>query len=152
MTKDEESMMTLPKLMAQLEFLNSDSMSKYEKILNKTTESALEMLSNSIADGSLALDPESLVNAVKVLTNARHIINDDKRKLLETTLRGTAMLKAVQNDSKSKKEDNQSLLDKYFNAQLPEGQSLEDTAKNSVFNFEDEIIDDDKSTESSSDQ
>lgn len=152
MTKDEDSMMTLPKLMAQLEFLNSDSMSKYEKILNKTTESALEMLSNSIADGSLALDPESLVNAVKVLTNARHIINDDKRKLLETTLRGTAMLKAVQNDSKSKKEDNQSLLDKYFNAQLPEGQSLEDTAKNSVFNFEDEIIDDDKSTESSSDQ
>lgn len=154
MTKDESSIVMLPRLMQQLELMNSETMIEYEKKLNETAEKALNALQGIIDDGSLALDPESLVEAVKNLTHARHIISEDKRKLLETTIRGTVMLKAINDESKKKDDSNEkSLLDKYFTQSLPEGTTIEDTAKNSVFNMDDEVIEDevDNDTESSSD-
>ena len=101
-TNNEKLSEILPMLREQYDFINSTSVKEYEDKLSKVTNKALSSLENAIDDGTLALDPEQLVAAVKVLTKSKADITESKRRLIETLLRGEVMIKALE----PKKGDN----------------------------------------------
>lgn len=101
-TNNEKLSEILPMLREQYDFINSTSVKEYEDKLSKVTNKALSSLENIIDDGSLSLDPEQLVAAVKVLTKSKADITESKRRLIETLLRGEVMIKALE----PKKSDN----------------------------------------------
>lgn len=101
-TNNEKLSEILPMLREQYDFINSTSVKEYEDKLSKVTNKALSSLENAIDDGTLALDPEQLVAAVKVLTKSKADITESKRRLIETLLRGEVMIKALE----PKKSDN----------------------------------------------
>lgn len=101
-TNNEKLSEILPMLREQYDFINSTSVKEYEDKLSKVTNKALSSLENIIDDGTLALDPEQLVAAVKVLTKSKADITESKRRLIETLLRGEVMIKALE----PKKNDN----------------------------------------------
>jgi len=101
-TNNEKLSEILPMLREQYDFINSTSVKEYEDKLSKVTNKALSSLENAIDDGTLALDPEQLVAAVKVLTKSKADITESKRRLIETLLRGEVMIKALE----PKKNDN----------------------------------------------
>ena len=110
-TNNEKLSEILPMLREQFDFINSDSVKKYEEKLSSTTDKALSELSRIIEDGSLALDPEQLVAAVKVLSKAKSDITENKRRLIETLLRGEVMIKALEpNKEKGKGGDTNALM------------------------------------------
>ena len=103
-TNNEKLSEILPMLRQQFDFINSPVSKEYEEKLSKVTGESLSELERIISDGTLALDPEQLVNAVKVLTAAKKDITESKRKLLETLLRGEIMMKAI-DAPKNQKDD-----------------------------------------------
>ena len=109
-TNNDKLSEILPMLREQFDFINSKSVKDYEDKLAKTTDKALDELYRILDDGSLALDPEQLVAAVKTLSKAKSDVNESKRKLIETLLRGEVMIKALE-PKKGKSEDNSALLE-----------------------------------------
>lgn len=109
-TNNDKLSEILPMLREQFDFINSKSVKDYEDKLAKTTDKALDELYRILDDGSLALDPEQLVAAVKTLSKAKADVNESKRKLIETLLRGEVMIKALE-PKKGKGEDNSALLE-----------------------------------------
>lgn len=102
----------LPSVHTMLGALNNKDFNDYEKTLDDATKKSIGELKRIIDDGTLALDPEQLVSAVKVLTNAKKDILESKRKLYDTCIRGEVMIKALeQNDNKGKGKDSSVLLD-----------------------------------------
>lgn len=102
----------LPSVHTMLGALNNKEFNDYEKTLDDATEKSIGELKRIINDGTLALDPEQLVAAVKVLTTAKKDILESKRKLYDTCIRGEVMIKALeQNDNKGKGKDSSVLLD-----------------------------------------
>lgn len=109
-TNNEKLSEILPMLREQYDFINSKSVKDYEDKLTEVTNKALASLEGIIDDGSLALDPEQLVAAVKVLTKSKADITESKRKLIETLLRGEVMIKALE-PKKGAGNDNNALLE-----------------------------------------
>lgn len=109
-TNNEKLSEILPMLREQYDFINSKSVKDYEDKLAEVTNKALSSLEDIIDDGSLALDPEQLVAAVKVLTKSKADITESKRKLIETLLRGEVMIKALE-PKKNNPADNNALLE-----------------------------------------
>lgn len=108
--KELESM--LPDVRTMLHALDDKNFTEYERKLEEATGKAIDALTGIIEDGSLALDPEQLVAAVKVLTNAKKDIIESRRKLMETCVRGEVMIRALEQDDKSK--DSNSVLLEYL--------------------------------------
>lgn len=100
----------LPDFKKELDALRSDSFMKYESKLNEATDIAIDALNEIIEDGTLKMDPEQLVKAVEVLTKARKDISEQKRKLIETIIRGEVMMKALE----PKKDAGTTLLEDYL--------------------------------------
>lgn len=115
----------LPEFKKELDYLNSESFTKYEEKLSKVTVSALDALNEIIEDDTLKMDPEQLVSAVRVMTTARKDILESKRRLLETVIRGEVMLKAV--EPKGKEGGGDSLLLDYMK------KNIENNSKSSIF-------------------
>lgn len=74
----------------------SKEFTEYESKLDDATANAIKELNSIITNGTLAMDPEQLVAAVKVLTKAKVDIIESKRKLLDTCIRGEVMIKALE--------------------------------------------------------
>lgn len=131
MTKDVDSLKTmekmLPEFKKELDYLNSDSFRDYEKKLSDVTTSALDSLDDIIKDETLKMDPEQLVNAVRVMTTARKDIMESKRRLLETVIKGEVMMRAVDTDKDKDKNNNGSLLLDYMK------KNIENKANSSIF-------------------
>lgn len=109
--KELESM--LPDVRTMLHALDDKNFTDYEKKLEEATGKAIDALSGIIEDGTLALDPEQLVAAVKVLTNAKKDIIESRRKLMETCVRGEVMIRALEQQP-DKGKDNSSVLLEYL--------------------------------------
>ena len=86
----------LPDIKKEFDILSSESFEKYEEKLRTATTKAISALQSIIEDGTLALDPEQLVQAVKTLTKANVDIVDSKRRLMETLIKGEVMMKALE--------------------------------------------------------
>ncbi|MBR6401834.1 MAG: hypothetical protein IKS48_00455 [Eubacterium sp.] len=110
-TNNEKLSEILPMLREQYDFINSKSVKDYEDKLTKVTNKALASLEGIIDDGSLALDPEQLVAAVKVLTKSKADITESKRRLIETLLRGEVMIKALEPKKNDNGDKNDALLE-----------------------------------------
>jgi hypothetical protein len=93
--------------------MESKEFTDYESKLDDATTNAINALNGIITDGTLAMDPEQMVAAVKVLTKAKTDIIESKRKLLDTCIRGEVMIKALEQD-KNKDKDNNSVLLEYL--------------------------------------
>jgi len=128
MTKDRQIFETLPALQKEIDQFQNESFSVYTKKLDEATNKALQSLTEIIEDGTLSLDPEQLVAAVKVLTTAKREISDSKRRLIETAIRGQAMMMALDDKGGDKKE---SLLDKYIDSTISDKDG--DGEENSMF-------------------
>lgn len=126
---NDELKNVLPDLQKEFDVLNSDSFQEYEEKLTIATNKAIKSLENIIDDGTLALDPEQLVNAVKTLTKAKSDIMDSRRKLTETLIKGQVMLKALQ-PPKNENQDN--VLLEYLKANNLNTE-IADTSSNSIF-------------------
>ena len=126
---NDELKNVLPDLQKEFDVLNSDSFQEYEEKLTIATNKAIKSLENIIDDGTLALDPEQLVNAVKALTKAKSDIMDSRRKLTETLIKGQVMLKALQ-PPKNENQDN--VLLEYLKANNLNTE-IADTSSNSIF-------------------
>ena len=126
---NDELKNVLPDLQKEFDVLNSDSFQEYEEKLTIATNKAIKSLENIIDDGTLALDPEQLVNAVKTLTKAKSDIMDSRRKLTETLIKGQVMLKALQ-PPKNENQDN--VLLEYLKANNLDTE-IADTSSNSIF-------------------
>jgi len=100
----------LPDVRMMLHTLDDKNFTDYEKKLEEATGKAIDALSSIITDGTLALDPEQLVAAVKVLTSAKKDIIESRRKLMETCIRGEVMIRALEQPDKNK-NSNSALLD-----------------------------------------
>ena len=111
----------LPDFKKELDALNSDSFQEYEKKLNDATNNAIDALNDIIDDGTLKMDPEQLVKAVETLTKARKDISEQKRKLIETIIRGEVMMKALE----PKKDAGTSLLEDYLKKEAVDGTAKE---------------------------
>lgn len=116
-TNNEKLSEILPMLRQQFDFINSPVSKEYEEKLSKVTGESLSELERIISDGTLALDPEQLVNAVKVLTAAKKDITESKRKLLETLLRGEIMMKAIDTPKNQKDDGKTNALIDYMKRQ-----------------------------------
>ena len=90
--------------------MDSGNFSNYENTLDDVTNKAIGELKRIIEDQTLALDPEQMVAAVKVLTKAKIDIIESKRKLLDTCIKGEVMIKALE-QPKDNKNANSALLD-----------------------------------------
>lgn len=110
-TNNEKLSEILPMLREQYDFINSKSVKDYEDKLTEVTNKALASLEGIIDDGSLALDPEQLVAAVKVLTKSKADITESKRRLIETLLRGEVMIKALEPKKNDNGDKNDALLE-----------------------------------------
>ena len=139
-TNNEKLSEILPMLRQQFDFINSPVAKEYEEKLSKVTGKSLSELERIISDGTLALDPEQLVNAVKVLTAAKKDITESKRKLLETLLRGEIMMKAI-DAPKNQKDDGKTnaLLDYMKRQNLDKPQ----TTSTSIFEQVNQLSDED---------
>lgn len=76
--------------------MSSKDFTDYEDKLDKATSKAITALEGIIDDGSLALDPEQMVAAVKTLTKAKTDIIESKRRLFDTCIKGEVMIKALE--------------------------------------------------------
>ena len=123
----EELQNRLPDFKKELEYLNSKSFTDYEKKLDTATGNSIDALNDIIEDNTLKMDPEQLVNAVKVLTSAKKDIMEGKRRLLETVIRGEAMMKALEQNTK-KDSGGSSMLEDYI-----QNQKMIDNGNNSIF-------------------
>lgn len=124
----------LPSVHTMLDALNNKDFSDYEKKLDTATAEAIKALQGIITDGTLAMDPEQLVAAVKVLTGAKKDILESKRKLYDTCIRGEVMIKALeQNNDKGKGKDSSILLDYLEKNNLNTALDKTGTAPKSVF-------------------
>jgi len=85
--------------------MDSGNFSDYENTLDDVTNKAIGELKRIIEDQSLALDPEQMVAAVKVLTKAKIDIIESKRKLLDTCIKGEVMIKALEQPKDNKNEN-----------------------------------------------
>ena len=131
--KELENM--LPDFKKELDYLHSKSFTEYEDKLNEATGNSIDALNEIIEDQTLKMDPEQLVNAVKVLTSAKKDIMEGKRRLLETVIRGEAMMKALEQNTK-KDSGGSNLLEDYLQKQ----QSI-DNGNNSIFQQVDKLQD-----------
>ena len=122
----------LPDFKKELDCLRSTSFKEYESKLERATEKALEKLEDLIDDGTLALDPEQLVNAVKVLTTSRKDIMENKRRLIETIMKGEIMLKAME----PKPDENNSALLDYMKNNMKQLENTESSIFQQVNNLE----------------
>ncbi len=91
--------------------MDSKEFSDYENKLDSATTNAINALNGIITDGTLAMDPEQMVAAVKVLTKAKTDIIESKRRLLDTCIRGEVMIKALEQPPKDNKGANSVLLE-----------------------------------------
>ena len=121
----------LPDLRKELNVFNSDNFKDYEELLTKATTKVIKELERITEDGSLALDPEQLVAAAKVLTKARIDIMDSKRKLFETVVKGEVMIKALE-PPKDKDDNSNAMLD-YMKAMNLSPEAVKQSARNSIF-------------------
>lgn len=101
-TKELESI--LPDIRTMLGALQTKEFNDYEKKLNDATAEAISTLQQIIADGTLALDPEQTINAVKTLTQAKKDILESKRRLLDTCIRGEVMIRSLEQKPKDANE------------------------------------------------
>lgn len=124
---DEESMEKLPDLIKQLTLVNSESFNEYEKRIDKCLEKTMKGFEDMVDSGILSTDPQAMVEAVSVLTKAKNSISESKRRMIETTMRGLALNKAVKGDKPM------TALDKWTEKQRLEGRSIEETASNGMF-------------------
>lgn len=139
-TNNEKLSEILPMLRQQFDFINSPVSKEYEEKLSKVTGESLSELERIISDGTLALDPEQLVNAVKVLTAAKKDITESKRKLLETLLRGEIMMKAIDTPKNQKDDGKTNALIDYMKRQnLDKSQ----TTSTSIFEQVNQLSDED---------
>lgn len=104
----------LPDLRRELDLFNKASFAEYEETLDRVTSKAMSALETIIADGTLALDPEQLVNSVKVLTKAKTDIYETRRRLVETVVKGEVMMRALEPPEDKKKGGNSSVLEEYL--------------------------------------
>ena len=116
----------LPEFKKELDYLNSETFIQYEEKLSKVTGNVLDALNEIIDDETLKMDPEQLVNAVRVMTTARKDIMESKRRLLETVIRGEVMMKAI--EPNKGKEGNTSLLEEYM-----KNKGIENNPSSSIF-------------------
>ena len=124
----------LPSVHTMLDALNNKDFSDYEKKLDDATAEAIKALQGIITDGTLAMDPEQLVAAVKVLTGAKKDILESKRRLYDTCIRGEVMIKALeQNNDKGKGKDSSVLLDYLEKNNLNTSLDKTGTSPKSVF-------------------
>ena len=130
MIDNNELAAILPDLRKELNVFNSAHFKNYEELLTKATAKSISELERIIDDGSLALDPEQLVGAVKVLTRAQMDVMDSKRKLFETVVKGEVMMKAIE---PPKKDENTSALADYIKAMNLPPDAIQKTAQNSIF-------------------
>lgn len=122
---NSDLMKAFPDFQKELDALNSESFHEYEDKLNKVTNKAIDALKSLIDDGTLSLDPEQLINAVKVLTKARTDIMDSKRKLSEMLVRSEVMLRAIE-PPKGNGNETTSLLQDYMTKIDNSGKSMWD--------------------------
>lgn len=102
----------LPSLKKLAESIDSGNVSQYEKDIEETAQKAVDMLSEMIDEEIFKMDPEQAVVAVKVLTKARIDVFESRRKLVETIIKGEAMMKALELQEKEKNgKGNSALLD-----------------------------------------
>ena len=102
----------LPSLKKLAESIDSGNVSQYEKDIEETAQKAVDMLSEMIDEEIFKMDPEQAVAAVKVLTKARIDVFESRRKLVETIIKGEAMMKALELQEKEKNgKGNSALLD-----------------------------------------
>ena len=102
----------LPSLKKLAESIDSGNVSQYEKDIEETAQKAIDMLSEMIDEEIFKMDPEQAVAAVKVLTKARIDVFESRRKLVETIIKGEAMMKALELQEKEKNgKGNSALLD-----------------------------------------
>ena len=92
----------LPDFKEELDYLKSKNFTDFEDKLSEATNKAMDTLCDMIDNGTLALDPEQAINAVKVLATARKDLMESRRKLLETVIRGEVMMKALEPPSGKK--------------------------------------------------
>lgn len=108
-TKELQSI--LPDIRTMLGALQTKEFNDYESKLNDATAKAIDTLNQIIADGTLALDPEQTINAVKTLTQAKRDILESKRRLLDTCIRGEVMIRSLE---QPKNSDESSILLDYI--------------------------------------
>lgn len=101
----------LPSVHTMLDALNDQDFKDYESKLGKATGKAINALEEIIDDQTLKMDPEQLVNAVKVLTKAKSDILESKRRLYDTCIKGEVMIKALEQDKNKDKKGSNVLLD-----------------------------------------
>lgn len=137
-TPDNETLKSmLPDIQKEFEILSSKSFENYEEKLREATSRAIGALQGIIDDGTLALDPEQLVQAVKTLTKANVDIVDSKRRLMETLIKGEVMMKALE---PPKDMNNNSVFQEYIERQ----KKLQIGANaNSIFNDIDNSVKED---------
>lgn len=124
----------LPSVHTMLDTLNDQDFKDYESKLGKATGKAIKALEEIIDNQTLAMDPEQLVAAVKVLTKAKSDILESKRRLYDTCIRGEVMIKALeQNDNKGKGKDSSALLEYLEKNNLNTKLNEKGTAPTSVF-------------------
>jgi hypothetical protein len=122
----------LPDLRKELNVFNSDNFKNYEDLLTKATSKAIKELERITEDGILALDPEQLVAAVKVLTKARMDVMDSKRKLFETVVKGEVMMKALEPPKDNKNDSSNAMLE-YMKAMNLSPEAIKKSTQNSIF-------------------
>lgn len=101
----------LPSIHTMLHALDNQDFRNYEEKLNGATGKAIDALEEIIDNQTLAMDPEQLVNAVKVLTKAKTDILESKRKLYDTCIKGEVMIKALDKDNNKNNKDSDVLLE-----------------------------------------
>jgi len=101
----------LPELKNAFGVFSSDSFVNFEKKLDTTLNNAVTSLQEIIDDGTLAMDPEQLIKATDTLAKAKSNMMENKRRLLETLLKGEMMVKALE---PPKKDKGSSILEDYF--------------------------------------
>lgn len=124
----------LPSIHTMLHALDNQDFNDYEKKLGETTGKAIKALEEIIDNQTLAMDPEQLVNAVKVLTKAKSDILESKRRLYDTCIKGEVMIKALEQDKTKDKKESDVLLEYLKKAGLDD---KSETPNNSASVFED---------------
>lgn len=127
MTKDEENMNKIPDLIKELTVMTNESMTEYEERINRCLDKTSKAFEAMVDTGVLATDPQTMVEAMKVLTKAKIDIADNKRRIIDTAMRGFAM-KQVTSGKKP-----MTALDKWNERMILEGKSIKDTESNGMF-------------------
>lgn len=122
----------LPDVHMMLSALEDKKFTEYEDKLAEATDKSIDCLNGIIEDGTLALDPEQTVNAVKVLTQARRDIIESKRRLIDTCIKGEVMIEAL-NQNNKKDNGNSALLEYLERNKLDTSLDKTGTSPGSVF-------------------